>query len=51
MAEISGSQTAVYCGSFTNDYDAMITKDLEYYPKYTVTGKCSAFRESARYGF
>lgn len=38
MDEIQGSQTSVYCGCFTNDYNAMTTKDLEYYPKYTVTG-------------
>lgn len=38
LDEIQGSQTSVYCGCFTNDYNAMTTKDLEYYPKYTVTG-------------
>ncbi|KAL4910890.1 beta-ketoacyl synthase [Aspergillus multicolor] len=38
LDEISGSQTSVYCGSFTNDYNAMTTKDLATYPKYTVTG-------------
>ncbi|KAH7149618.1 polyketide synthase [Dactylonectria estremocensis] len=38
MQEISGSGASVFCGSFTNDYNAMLTKDLEYYPKYTVTG-------------
>jgi len=38
LQEISGSQTSVFCGCFTNDYNAMVTKDLEYYPKYTVTG-------------
>lgn len=36
LQEIRGSLTSVFCGSFTNDYNAMLTKDLEYYPKYTV---------------
>lgn len=39
LEEINGSQTSVFCGCFTNDYNAMVTKDLEYYPKYTVTGQ------------
>lgn len=38
MEEISGTSTSVFAGSFTNDYDAMLSKDLEYYPKYMVTG-------------
>ncbi|GAD98579.1 polyketide synthase [Paecilomyces variotii No. 5] len=38
LDEINGSQTSVFCGCFTNDYNAMTTKDLEYYPKYSVTG-------------
>ncbi|KAJ9399870.1 hypothetical protein DTO282F9_3218 [Paecilomyces variotii] len=38
LDEINGSQTSVFCGCFTNDYDSMTNKDLEYYPKYTVTG-------------
>ncbi|KAL4784866.1 hypothetical protein BJX76DRAFT_367271 [Aspergillus varians] len=38
LDEIQGSKTSVYCGSFTNDYSAMAVKDLEYYPKYLVTG-------------
>ncbi|KAI2998093.1 hypothetical protein CAN33_0028820 [Aspergillus niger] len=42
LDEVNGSNTAVYCGSFTNDYNAMVTKDLEYYPKYTVTGTGNA---------
>ncbi|KAJ5533456.1 lovastatin nonaketide synthase [Penicillium frequentans] len=42
LDEIDGSNTSVLCGSFTNDYNAMITKDLEYYPKYTVTGTGNA---------
>lgn len=37
LQEIRGSMTSVFCGSFTNDYNAMLTKDLEYYPKYTVS--------------
>ncbi|KJZ78292.1 hypothetical protein HIM_02330 [Hirsutella minnesotensis 3608] len=38
LQEIRGSSTSVFCGCFTNDYNSMLTKDLEYYPKYTVTG-------------
>ncbi|TWU76947.1 t1pks [Metarhizium rileyi] len=38
LQDIRGSLTSVFCGSFTNDYNAMLTKDLGYYPKYTVTG-------------
>ncbi|RAK95330.1 lovastatin nonaketide synthase [Aspergillus ibericus CBS 121593] len=42
LEEINGSRTSVLCGSFTNDYNAMLTKDLEYYPSYTVTGTGNA---------
>ncbi|RAK74480.1 lovastatin nonaketide synthase [Aspergillus fijiensis CBS 313.89] len=42
LEEINGSRTSVLCGAFTNDYNAMLTKDLEYYPKYTVTGTGNA---------
>jgi len=42
LDEISGSQTSVYCGSFTNDYNSMIIKDLSQYPKYSVTGTGNA---------
>ncbi|PNY28233.1 Hybrid Polyketide synthase-nonribosomal peptide synthetase [Tolypocladium capitatum] len=38
LQEIRGSLTSVFCGSFTNDYNSMLTKDLEYYPKYAATG-------------
>ncbi|KAK8054463.1 polyketide synthase [Apiospora phragmitis] len=38
MKDIKGSRTSVHVGSFTNDYSAMTTKDLEMYPKYNVTG-------------
>ena len=38
LDEIRGTQTSVFCGSFSNDYNAMITKDLAQYPKYAVTG-------------
>lgn len=37
LQSINGSQTSVFCGCFTNDYNAMTTKDLSTYPKYTVT--------------
>ncbi|KAI0205149.1 polyketide synthase [Astrocystis sublimbata] len=42
LQDIDGSQTSVFCGSFTNDYNAMLSKDLETYPKYTVTGTGNA---------
>ncbi|GCB21870.1 polyketide synthase-nonribosomal peptide synthetase [Aspergillus awamori] len=42
LEEINGSRTSVLCGSFTNDYNAMLTKDLEHYPSYTVTGTGNA---------
>ena len=38
LDDISGSQTSVFCGSFTNDYYITTSKDLEQYPTYTVTG-------------
>ena len=38
LEDVSGSKTAVYCGSFSNDYSSMLHKDLAQYPKYTVTG-------------
>lgn len=38
IQSIDGSQTSVFCGCFTNDHNAMTTKDLLTYPKYTVTG-------------
>ena len=38
LDEVRATQTSVFCGAFTNDYDAASTKDLIYYPKYTVTG-------------
>ncbi|OQE08795.1 hypothetical protein PENVUL_c008G03992 [Penicillium vulpinum] len=42
LDEINGSSTSVLCGSFTNDYNAMLSKDFESYPKYTVTGTGNA---------
>jgi acyl transferase domain-containing protein/NADPH:quinone reductase-like Zn-dependent oxidoreductase len=42
LQEISGSNTSVFVGSFTNDYHTMLTKDLEQYPKYMVTGTGNA---------
>lgn len=38
LEDISGTQTSVFCGSFSNDYNAMTSKDLESYPKYTAIG-------------
>lgn len=42
MDEIDGTQTSVFAGSFTNDYNSMTTKDLSQYPKYAVTGNGNA---------
>ncbi|KFY44312.1 hypothetical protein V494_01542 [Pseudogymnoascus sp. VKM F-4513 (FW-928)] len=42
LQEISGTNTSVFAGSFTNDYNSMMTKDLEQYPKYMVTGTGNA---------
>ena len=42
LDEINGSQTSVFCGCFTNDYNSMTVKDLTQYPKYSVTGTGNA---------
>ncbi|KAK8013161.1 lovastatin nonaketide synthase [Apiospora marii] len=42
LGDISGSSASVFCGSFTNDYNSMLVKDLESYPKYMVTGTGNA---------
>jgi len=38
--DIRGSRTSVFCGMYTtsNDYHNLQAKDLEYYPKYAITG-------------
>ncbi|KAI4726166.1 hypothetical protein E4T49_06112 [Aureobasidium sp. EXF-10728] len=38
LQDISGTKTAVYCGSFSNDYGTMVSRDLAQYPQHTVTG-------------
>lgn len=38
MTDIAGSNTSVYCGSFTNDYLKLTDHDIASYPKYAVTG-------------
>ena len=38
LKEISGTQTSVFCGCFSNDYRDTTVKDLEHYPKYASTG-------------
>ncbi|KAK3681229.1 polyketide synthase [Podospora appendiculata] len=38
LADIKGTNTSVYAGSFSNDYNAMVSKDSQMYPKYAVTG-------------
>lgn len=44
MEAIRGSQTSVYCATYTtsNDYHSLLGKDLEYYPKYSITGTGNA---------
>jgi acyl transferase domain-containing protein len=44
LDEIRGTRTSVFCGAFTtsNDYHALQGKDLEYYPKYAITGSGNA---------
>ena len=42
LDDVNGSQTSVFCGSFTNDYRDMVNKDLGYYSKYTATGTGNA---------
>lgn len=42
LDEINGTQSSVFCGSFTNDYKDMVNKDLGYYSKYTATGTGNA---------
>lgn len=43
LQDISGSQTSVFCGSFTNDYLSMTGKDLTAnYPMYHATGTGNA---------
>ena len=38
LDEINNTNTSVYCGSFSNDYNAMVMKDATQYPKHAVTG-------------
>jgi acyl transferase domain-containing protein len=44
LDQIRGTRTSVYCGAFTtaNDYHALQGKDLEYYPKYAISGTGNA---------
>lgn len=38
LESASGTKTAVYVGSFSNDYSSMLSKDLADYPQHSVTG-------------
>ncbi|KAJ5392474.1 hypothetical protein N7509_007964 [Penicillium cosmopolitanum] len=38
LDELSGSRTGVFVGSFTNDYSVQAQRNLEHYPKYSITG-------------
>lgn len=42
LDEISGTRTAVFAGSFTNDYALMTARDMDYYPLYAVNGTSNA---------
>ncbi|GES59003.1 hypothetical protein ATETN484_0003022500 [Aspergillus terreus] len=56
LEDVRGSNTSVYCGTFTNanDYNSLHGKDLEYYPTYAITGTGNPIlsnRISYFYGF
>jgi len=42
LDEISGTRTAVFAGTFTNDYALMTARDMDDYPKYSVNGTSNA---------
>lgn len=42
LEQVRGTRTSVFVGSFSNDYNAMTTKDLAQYPKYASTGTGNA---------
>ncbi|EME79755.1 uncharacterized protein MYCFIDRAFT_190533 [Pseudocercospora fijiensis CIRAD86] len=42
MEELSGSDTCVYAGSMTADYDAMSLRDLDHLPTYAAVGTSRA---------
>jgi acyl transferase domain-containing protein len=42
MEAMSGSETGVYVGNFTVDYQAMQTRDLDYMHRFVATGSGSA---------
>jgi len=42
LEDISGTRTAVFAGSFTNDYAQMTARDMDTYPKYAVNGTSNA---------
>ncbi|KAH8885836.1 hypothetical protein GQ53DRAFT_876671 [Thozetella sp. PMI_491] len=42
LDEISGSNTSVFCGTLGNDYGHLLNKDLEHYPRHTITGQGNA---------
>lgn len=42
IANLSGSNTAVYAGLMTNDYEIMLARDLAQVPTYHATGTSSA---------
>lgn len=42
LQSLRGSSTAVYVASFSRDYDRMMYRDVDYLPKYHVTGNGAA---------
>lgn len=42
MAQISGTNTAVYVGNFTVDFQTMQTRDPDYLHRYSATGSGTA---------
>ena len=42
LPSISGTNTSVFVGSFTNDYSQLVARDMETYPLYSVNGISNA---------
>lgn len=42
LSTISGTNTSVFVGTFTNDYSQMVARDMETYPLYAVNGTSNA---------
>lgn len=42
MEAVAGSKTSVFVGSFSREYDALLSRDPELYAKYKATGTGTA---------